>query len=124
VPIKHGNMSGPTSQGVADLIATDPNAVWNAATKKIDHSCVQAGTCPGFSQSPRIVPVPVFDPAIYASTGNVVITNIFGFFVERDNGQGVNSSVWGILMTVPAFVDASKGSVGTASGLKTIYLVR
>jgi hypothetical protein len=125
VPPKNGNMSGPTMQGIDDLIAEDPNAYWDSTSKTIKNSCVSDGTCPGYTQSPRIRPVPVFDPAYFYTTGLIRITNFFGFFVERDNGNGNNSQVYGILINVPAFVDASKGSVTAASAyLTTIYLVR
>jgi Flp pilus assembly protein TadG len=107
------------------LIGLDPNAVWNSSTKKIENSCVQAGTCPNYNQSPRIVTVPVFDPAVFKATGQIKITNMIGFFVQSDNGNFSSYSVTGIVLNVPAFLDGSKGSVGSGSGfLKIVYLAR
>jgi Flp pilus assembly protein TadG len=108
-PPKNGNMSGPTLQGVTALIAKDPGASWDSTTQRILGSCAQANpsTCPAYNQSPRIVAVPVFDPYVFATTGQIKITNFFGFFVERDGGNGNQSNVWGILINVPA------GSAGT-----------
>ena len=39
---ENGNMIGPTAQGVDDLIALDPNADWDPATKTVINSCAQA----------------------------------------------------------------------------------
>ena len=39
-PKKNGNMVGPTAQGVADLMALDPNADWDPTTNSIINSCV------------------------------------------------------------------------------------
>jgi hypothetical protein len=124
VPTETGDMSGPTTKGVQDLIAEDPNAQWDGT--KIINSCVSSPTtCPSYTQSPRIVPVPVFDTNLFATTGVVKIVNIFGFFVERVDGNGNQNDVWGRLINVPAFNDPSKSSVDPNSAyLKTVYLVR
>ena len=125
LPPKNGNMSGPTLQGVTTVIARDPGASWDATNQKIIGSCVQAGTCPTYTQSPRIVSVPVFDTDYFYQTGQIKIVNIFGFFLESGTGQGNDSIVTGILINVPALYDSSKGSVGLASGFaQTIYLYR
>lgn len=82
-----------TNTAVASLIAQDPTATWDAATKSVLHSC--APTCA--PTSPRIVPLLVYDPdkfqleyqtygkkqwpACAAGETCVQIVNILGFFV-------------------------------------------
>jgi hypothetical protein len=132
IPKKNGNMVGPTKQGVEDLIALDPYADWDPATKKIINSCVGPPyTCsqPGYTQSPRVVAVPVFDLELYMATGGpgngtVHITNILGFFVDRMDGAHGNDVV-GYLINKTESIDPSKGGVaGPASFIKSVVLIR
>jgi hypothetical protein len=48
-----GNMVGPTTSGVADLIARDPNAYWDTSRNKVVST---------MNPSPRVAIIPVFDP--------------------------------------------------------------
>ena len=121
-----GNMVGPTDHGMKDLVAKDPNAKWDPETKTVIDSCVDDGTCPGFTQSPRIVPVPLFDPDDYQSgktqgRTTVKITNILGFFVA-DPGKGGND-VKGYLMTQPSLLMAGKGEVGWESAFSRVFIL-
>lgn len=90
LPTEPGNMVGPTSQGVNDLIAKDPSAymVRNAAGRWVVMS-------PNFpvNESPRIVPIPLYSYAHSPGNGrsNFKVTNIAFFFVEGSNGR----DVWG-----------------------------
>jgi hypothetical protein len=79
--VKQGVSQGPTTQGVATLVGYDDNAYWNGSEV--------AGS--DFAESPRIVPIPLFDPQDFVvnqagscSGSNCVIkvVNIMGFFVE------------------------------------------
>jgi hypothetical protein len=125
LPPRPGNMSVPTLLGVDTVIARDPGASWDATNQKIIGSCVGAGTCPSYSQSPRIVSVPVFDTDVFYQTGQIKIVNILGFFVVGDGSSGTNSTVTGILINVPGLYDPSKGAVGVSSAFaQTIYLYR
>ncbi len=54
-----GNMVGPTAQGTADRVAQDPNAYWDTTC-----NCVKGSA---FGVSPRVVVVPLYDPAYYAA---------------------------------------------------------
>ena len=126
---ENGNMIGPTAQGIKDLVALDPNAVWNSTTNHVDNSCWVTNSCPGnpgITQSPRIVALPVFDLQEYMATGgpgmgSVKIVNILGFFVK----DMVGNDVRGVLMTAPGLFNAGGGTVaGPASFLTTIVLVR
>lgn len=79
--VKQGVSQGPTTQGVDTLVGYDADAHWNGS-EIMDSD---------FAESPRIVPIPLFDPADFVvnqasscSGSNCVIkvVNIMGFFVE------------------------------------------
>jgi hypothetical protein len=129
LPKENGNMVGPTKQGVNDLVALDPNAQWDPGTKKVINSCVGPPyTCsnPGYTASPRIVAVPVFDLAEYLATGGpgngtVHVVNILGFFVDKMQ----SNDVVGYLTTMPDVKVTNGGTVSQASAfIKAIQLVR
>jgi hypothetical protein len=81
-----GNMSGPTRQGVADLIALDANAYWDAAENRAVST---------MHPSPRIVAIPVFDPVYYymnkqnSRNASLKVANYIGIFVEGMQGNDV-----------------------------------
>ena len=74
--LEPGQMVGPTVQGIADLIAKDPNAYWDASTESVKGS--------RFGQSPRVAIVPFYDPRFPPQSGRqyVKITKIAAFFME------------------------------------------
>lgn len=136
---EQGNMIGPTAQGVEGggpsdgvpaLIQQDPGARWDTATHSIVNSCAPGVCADGryHSESPRIVPIPLFDvDAFYAGTPNgkntITITNIMGFFIEGMGGQG-NRDVVGYLVAVPGLKRAGGGVTNESSFLRTVILVR
>jgi hypothetical protein len=146
VPTETGNMQGPTQDGLSVLIDKDPEAYWDDELKKIIDSCAEDGAdgdCPGFDTSPRVVPVPVYDPAEFAASDqkSVKISKILGFFVEcvneakADCENPVDPSdyppdfdpkfdVLGILINVPGLYSGSKGPAGPGTFLQTVILVR
>jgi Flp pilus assembly protein TadG len=82
-----GNMVGPTKQGVAALVAQDPNAYWDGSCQ-----CVKGSA---FNLSPRIRPVPLYNPVVFAqgkATGKsgpqLEVVGFLGFFIESLNGGG------------------------------------
>jgi hypothetical protein len=81
-----GMMTGPTAQGMNDLIAKDPNAYWDDSTNKVVSSK---------HPSPRVVAIPLFDPVFYdtgkrnGSNASLKFVNYLGFFVERMQGNEV-----------------------------------
>lgn len=129
IPVEPGNMIGPTSQGVNDLIALDPDASWNTTTKSVDDSCVDDDppSCP-FLRSPRIVAIPIFDLDIYQTgrTGgriDIKIVNILGFFIEEMTEGKDGKNVRGYLASQPALIDAGKGEVGPESAFSTVIIL-
>ena len=118
-------MVGPTSQGVADLIALDPMADWDPATKSVINSCAQATTSCA-PRSPRIVAIPIFDTAVFESTKRqglpvFTVVNILGFFIDQMQGN----DVVGYLCEVPGLtVGAGPGLDPRAAFLWNIQLIR
>jgi Putative Flp pilus-assembly TadE/G-like len=110
-----GNMSGPTKQGVEDLIAQDPTARW-------DGQRVVSSMHP----SPRVVTIPVFDPMYYhtgkmnSSNADLKVADFIGIFIERMDGN----DVIGRIVPVPGIYDGSGGSVPTDSFPAAIVLVK
>ena len=89
--------------GLQDLINKDPDARWNAVTRRVDGSCADtpSGLCNGrrFSMSPRIIALAVYDPAGLANDSNagaatsVVVRNIIGFFIETVAGTNATGRI-------------------------------
>jgi Flp pilus assembly protein TadG len=88
MPAEPGNMVGPTTQGVQDLIDKDPNAYWDQGC-----NCVK-GSAFG-SKSPRVGVIPVYDPVVYelgkhnSTNASLKIANYIGIFVEGMQGNEV-----------------------------------
>jgi hypothetical protein len=81
-----GNMVGPTTQGISDLVSLDPEASYDT-----DRHCVTGSS---FSPSPRVVAIPVFDP-VYFEAGRqngIVSLKVDGFLTVFVEGL-VNHSV-------------------------------
>jgi Putative Flp pilus-assembly TadE/G-like len=130
IPTETGVMNGPTNQGVDELIAQDPNAIFNDATDTIEGSCAPA--CAPIS--PRIIPITVFDMedfqhrrvtndwSVCPIGGKCVkVVNILGFFVEGMSG----GDVIGYFMTYPGEFVLGAPNPGAGGGfLVTIQLVR
>jgi hypothetical protein len=119
---ENGNMIGPTSQGVQDLIALDPGAEWDPVSKSVTGGCGEAGTC---AHSPRIVAIPVFNTSSYYDgqlTGQVTFTvvNILGFFIDDMQGN----DVVGYLTEAPGLSIGSTPFDPQSSFLKQIQLIR
>lgn len=128
IPIEPGNMIGPTAQGTRDLIALDPGARWVGGDRPIAGSCVETGGCPGYTVSPRIVAVPVYDVNQYVLEGatsgrhtTVLVRNILGFFISGLDG----TDVIGYLVTGPGIYEPGGPTVPAGSAfLRTVQLVR
>ena len=129
LPKENGNMVGPTKQGVDDLVALDPKAEWDSGADRVINSCIgppYSCSKPGYTTSPRIVAVPVFDLDNYMKTGGpgngtVHVVNILGFFVDKMQGN----DVVGYLATEAGLKVSNGGAVASeAAFIKAIQLVR
>ena len=115
-----GDKEGPTIQGIQDLIARDPGASWSEQTNAVVNSSF------GDRQSPRVFPIPLFDPDYYnygKQTGRVAslkVANWIGFFVEY---IGNGSEVHGRIIPIAGIRDKTYGA-GLPSFPKSIRLVQ
>jgi len=123
-----GNMVGPTSQGMRNLLALDPEAEWDSTLNDgrggIRGGCMARLTAPCMV-SPRLVAIPVFDPDAYdagRASGRIVfnITKVLGFFVDQMNGNEVR----GYIMTYPSEAHAGMGGVPGSGFVVSVALVR
>jgi Flp pilus assembly protein TadG len=114
-----GNMVGPTVQGVQALIDQDPNAQWDTSCKCVKNSAF--GT-----NSPRVFPIPLYDPAFYSSgklsgrSADFKVANFLGFFVDSLSGNSVQGHITDII----GVIDTSAGPAPAAAFPKAIRLVQ
>jgi len=101
-----GNMMGPTIKGIQRLIDKDPAAYWDTGCK-----CVKGSTYQG--QSPRVFPIPLYDPMYYdegrthGRDADFKVANFLGFFAEYIAGN----EIWGYVTTVTGVVAPVPGGV-------------
>jgi Flp pilus assembly protein TadG len=113
-----GNMVGPTVQGVQMLIDQDPGARWDTSCR-----CV-LGSAFG-TNSPRVFPIPLYDPYFYANgklngrSADFKVANFLGFFVDSLQGN----SVFGHITDIIGVTDTSAGPAPAGAFPKTIRLV-
>lgn len=127
-----GNMVGPTAQGIADLLAKDPNAMWSNNT--ITNSAFSPGTA-----SPRVVPIGVIDIDHFlaqdpsGANGVLKLVNIYGFFIEGMGTANANGTmtlnnggkdVIGRLVTVPSMAAGTSTLPSSSAFLRQVILVR
>lgn len=104
-PLLHepGAMAGPTASGIAELIAKDPAAYWDDSTNTIKNSAF------GGRQSPRVFPIPLYDPIYYDSgvrngrTADLKVANWIGYFAESVSGY----SIYGRIIPIGGIRDMS-----------------
>lgn len=96
--IENGNMVGPTRQGVDSLIGLDPDAYWDPLYVNGDGriGAVQGTSYGDWRNSPRVIPVGLFDPNQLAGiqgAGSLQVTfnDIALLFLEGLVGNGVQA---------------------------------
>jgi hypothetical protein len=94
--VEPGAMTGPTVQGVEDLIALDPWATWDDVANQI----VNSDYAPAWEASPRIGIVPVFHPGREFDPGRkpIEFTNFIAVFFEGVEGNGNDQVVYGRIL--------------------------
>jgi Flp pilus assembly protein TadG len=113
-----GAMTGPTIQGAEALIAKDPGAYWDTSTNRVKGSAYAA-------QSPRVFPIPLYDPIVYDSgkrngrQADLVTANWIGFFLEYIEGNGI----WGRIIPIAGIRDANHGPAPMGLNPKALRLV-
>ncbi|MEE8578167.1 MAG: hypothetical protein V3T31_13015, partial [candidate division Zixibacteria bacterium] len=84
--IEPGNMVGPTDQGVAELIGSDPLAEWDPVTGDVINSA--------YPVSPRVIIMAAFDPMLGAQTDlngrdYLTVSKIMVMFLESHGTKTV-----------------------------------
>ncbi len=116
--VENGGMQGPTRQGIADLLAKDPNAEWDLDTQSVVNSRYSP-----WKASPRVVKIPLFDPRQKLQPGKkpIVFNNFTDFFVEGMQGK----DVIGRFLYASGIGVGSTGTGGMTEGplLKYVHLI-
>jgi Flp pilus assembly protein TadG len=113
-----GDKSGPTIQGIQMLVDKDPLAHWDT-----DCKCVKGSA---FAISPRVFPIPLYDPEKYADNqknGRVAefeIAQFLGFFAEPP----VGNSIPGRITQIVGLVDKDAGPAPVNTFARAIRLVQ
>jgi Flp pilus assembly protein TadG len=113
-----GNMVGPTVQGIEALIARDPGARWDLTTNRVVNSAY------GGQQSPRVFPIPLYDPPYYDSgkrngrMADLKVANWIGFFADRVSGN----QIYGRIIPIAGIRDGAPVPDGLS--IRAIRLVR
>jgi hypothetical protein len=113
-------------------LACQPAKLWDPASKTIKNSCVETQSCyryvdgstttvadPTATVSPRVVPLPVFDPQLQYETGQIRMVNILGFFLEPMVGKDLR----GVLVTKPGLLVSGGGEVSPSAAFTTVTLL-
>lgn len=93
-----GNMVGPTVSGAEELIARDPNAYWDDSRNRVVTE---------FSPSPRVFPIPLYDPIHYTTAkmngryADFKVANWIGFFLESVQGN----QLYGRIIPIGGIID-------------------
>ena len=113
-----GNVVGPTGQGMDELIALDPGARWDTSCR-----CVRGSNS---TISPRITPLPLYDPKKYAQgkangrNADFWLAGIMGFFVDRR----VGNQVYGYITPISGLINPNAGPAPDGSFPVAIRLVQ
>jgi Flp pilus assembly protein TadG len=112
-----GNMMGPTIHGIEALIARDPNARWDDATNRVVDSAYTG-------QSPRVFPIPLYDPPYYDAgkrmgrTADLKVANWIGFFADHVSGN----QIYGRIIPIVGIRDGAPTPDGLS--IRAIRLVK
>ena len=114
-----GDMTGPTGQGIDDLIALDSGAIWEPLP---GCNCVKNSA---YGVSPRVVPIPVYDPVYYAEgkhngrNADFKLANWIGVFIVRRQGNQVEARITPIM----GIIDTSMGPAPANAFPRAVRLV-
>jgi Flp pilus assembly protein TadG len=97
-----GDKTGPTVQGINDLIAKDPDTTWDT-TCNGGVGCVTGSK---YATSPRVFPIPLYDPYLYANgklngrPADFEVANFLGFYADHVQGNQIYGRITTIVSTV------------------------
>ncbi|MDX1646592.1 MAG: pilus assembly protein TadG-related protein [Longimicrobiales bacterium] len=120
--LEPGNMIGPTSQGIDELIAEDPDVYWEPTANGGKGNVVRPNPDGGYTEvgtsTPRVVKIALFDPTQVTSSGMQTITfNNFALMFLEDM-PGSQSDVRARFM----YFAGGEASPGATDGSLVRYL--
>jgi hypothetical protein len=148
IGVQTGSALNPQMTALGEWIGEDIDDVWLADG---EGDCTNPKGCMSNTSSRRIIPLALFDPALYASRGYtgtngiVKVVNVLGFFVEGTCDGGTDADgdsafyketylacstgpnptdLVGRLVTIPGVAVEGAGTAGPASFTKVIRLIR
>ena len=111
-----GNMVGPTNQGIDDLMAQDPNAYWDDA---------RSASSARFGQSPRVFPIPLYDPDVYRTARRTAATRTWCRELGRLFRRGPQGNeVYGRIVPITGVIDDNAGPAPDGVFPRAIRLVK
>ena len=114
-----GNMVGPTTQGAQALIDKDPSAYWDTASNTVKGS-------PFGQHSPRVFPLPIYDPIYYDSgkrngrNADLKVANWIGFFLDHIQGN----DLYGRITPIRGIYDKNAGPAPVGVFPRAIRLIQ
>ena len=113
-----GDKVGETNQGIDELKAKDPNAIWDSNLNKVINSCC--------NPSPRVFPIPLYDPDFYQSgvthgrNASLRMVGFLPFFLDKR----VGNEVYGYVTKMVGEIDPNAGPAPADSLIYAIRLVK
>jgi hypothetical protein len=125
VDTEPGNFGTPTRKAFEDLIEQDPDARWEPGEPENPGGCACVVDASGdpVTDSPRIRPLPLFDPTEIPDPGNkpFTITNFMSIFVEDVDENGY---VVGRLLGLTGFESTGIPGIGEDTpGIKAVQII-
>src|SRR5262249_42453444 len=121
-----GDMTGPTIQGVQALYDQDPGAYWEGGPGQAGCNCVKNSAF-GAHLSPRIFPIPVYDPKYYDNgkangrNADFRLANIIGIFLDS---RPTGNTIYGRITPILGTIDNNAGPAPAGSFATAIRLVQ
>lgn len=118
-----GDKQGPTVQGIQNLIDQDPGTSFQSAANG-GCNCVVGSR---FGTSPRVFPIPLFNPQVYAEGkangrgATFQLANFLGFYADYVDASG---GIHGIITNIVGLVDPNAGPAPADMFAKAIRLVQ
>jgi len=115
-----GDKQGPTVQGINDLIARDPDTSWDSTCKCLINSRFTG-------QSPRVFPIPLFNPWYYATgkangrPASFELANFLGFYADYVEANG---TIHGIITNIVGMVDKNASTAPASMFPRAVRLVQ
>jgi hypothetical protein len=119
-----GDKVGPVQQGFHDLI-TSQDLIWNRSANG-GHGCpTEPDSMLCVTSSPRIRPLPMYDPRDPPSLGRkpLTIQNFMGVFVNQVTGGGANTRVLVNFMYYSQGIAAQEWSADNGSGVRVLRII-